>query len=444
MNARARQRWLRRLSGLAFYLLLGAAVGLAGWLSQDYQRNWDWTASGRNSLSEQSRTLLARLEAPLKITAFAPENPLLRKGITDLIEPYRQASPEIHFSFVDPQVEPELTRELGIQVAGELVIEYQGRREQLRRLTEQTLSNAIERLLHQGDQWIVYLSGHGERKLDGQANYDLGDFGKELGRKGYQVRRLELAGSPAIPENTALLVIAAPRVSPLAGEWALVRHYLDRGGDLLWLTDPDDPVDRAPLAQLLGIQVLPGTVVDSNAAALGIKEPGVALVTRYPDHPATRRFDRLSLYPRAAALEAKAPEGWTAQPLLQTLERTWTHSGPPEAQPSEGDRRGPLVIGYALSREAAGGQQRVLAIGDGDFLSSAYLGNAGNLDLGLNLVRWATGQDRLLNIPAKTAVDLELNLSRTALMAIGFGFLLVLPAGLALTGGIIWWRRRRR
>ena len=102
------------------------------------------------------------------------------------------------------------------------------------------------------------------------------------------------------------------------------------------------------------------------------------------------------------------------------------------------------MIGYALSRKAARGQQRVLVIGDGDFLSNAYLGNAGNLDLGLNLVRWATGQDRLLDIPAKTAVDLELNLSRTALIVIGFGFLLVLPAGLALTGGIIWWRRRRR
>jgi ABC-type uncharacterized transport system involved in gliding motility auxiliary subunit len=447
MTPPTRQRWLRRLNSLVFYLLLAAAVGLAGWLSLSYQLQWDWTASGRNSLSESTGTLLSRLEGPLEITAFAPESPVLRKGIADLVEPYRQARPDIRFGFVDPQLEPERTRTLGIKVAGELLVQYQGRREQLRRLSEQTLSNAIERLMRRGDQWVVYLNGHGERSLEGQANYDLGDFGKELQRKGFQVRELDLGATPDVPDNTALLVIAGPRVEPLAGEWKLVQDYLDRGGDLLWLTDPDDAVSRAPLARLFGVQVLPGMIIDRNAVALGIQDPAVALVTGYPEHPATRDFEQLTLFPQAAALETSVPEGWAAQPLLRTLERTWTHIGPVEPgripERAAADRLGPLSIGHALSRDGPRGEQRVLVIGDGDFISNAYLGNAGNLDLGLDLVRWAAGEDRLLNIPAKTAIDLELRLSRAALMVIGFGFLLVLPLALASTGALIAWRRRR-
>ena len=44
----------------------------------------------------------------------------------------------------------------------------------------------------------------------------------------------------------------------------------------------------------------------------------------------------------------------------------------------------------------------ILAIvGDGDFLSNAYLGNAGNLELGLRLLRWLSREDRMLKIPPR-------------------------------------------
>jgi hypothetical protein len=333
-------------------------------------------------------------------------------------------------------------------MAGELLVEYAGRREHLRRVSEESLTNAIQRLALQGERWIAYLQGHGERDLAGEANHDLGDFGAELARKGFEVRPLELAATPAIPGNAAVLVVAGPQVGLLPGEWRLIGEHLERGGNLLWLTDPDSPVDAGRLRALLGARALPGVVVDRNAAALGIREPGVALVTEYADHPATAGFERLTLFPRAAALEMDPPPGWEPSALLRTLERTWNETGPleddPQPDPDRGEREGPLVIGYALERRLDGAGQRALIIGDGDFLSNAFLGNVGNLDLGLNLVRWVAGEDRLLAIPARTAPDLELQLSRTALAVIGFGFLLVLPLGFALAGAALWLRRRRR
>ena len=442
------RRWYRWLDTILFYLLLVAAAALAGWLTTVYQWQWDWTSGGRNSLSETSRTLMQRLEHPLRITAFAPENPLLRERIAEVVERYRRSGGQVRFEFVDPETEPQRVRDLGIEVAGELLLSYQGRTEHLRTLSEVVMTNAIQRLALQGERWIAYLQGHGERDLAGEANFDLGDFGGELQRKGFEVRPLELAATPAVPDNVAMLVVAGPEANLLPPEWDTLQRFVTEGGHLLWLTDPDSAVEPTRLSELLGVRSLPGTVMDLNAAALGIRQPGVALVTDYPGHPAVERFDRLSLFPRAAALEAEPPDGWEATPVLQTLERTWNETGAIDGastrDPDQGERSGPLVIGYALERSHAGGSQRLLVLGDGDFLSNAFLGNAGNLDLGLRLFRWVAEEDRLLEIPANTAPDLDLQLSRTALAAIGFGFLLVVPLGLAATGAITWWRRRRR
>jgi len=448
MGAQTRARWARRTHGLVFYALLVAAVGLAGWLSLVHDLHWDWTASARNSLSEPSRQVLARLSGPLEIIAFAPPGGSLRKTLSEFVERYRRVRHDIHLRFVDPQTDPALSRKLHIQVSGELILQYQGRNAHLRQVTEQAFTDAVEGLAAQGERWVAYLTGHGERSLAGQANFDLGDFGAELTRKGFRLEALNLAAIAAIPRNTALLVLAGPRVDLLPGEWELIRRHIEAGQHLLWMTDPEAPIGAKAMKELLGVETLPGVVVDPNAAALGIGDPAIALVSSYPDHPATINLDRLSLFPHAAALESDPGVGWKAVPVLSTGERSWNETGPlkgtAERDPESGEREGPLVIGYALTRPREQGEQRVLLIGDGDFLSNAFLGNAGNLDLGLNLVRWASGRDRMLDIPAKTAPDLELALSRTATAVIGFGFLLVLPLALAGTGGLIWWRRRRR
>ena len=88
--------------------------------------------------------------------------------------------------------------------------------------------------------------------------------------------------------------------------------------------------------------------------------------------------------------------------------------------------------------------QRVIFIGDGDFLSNAYLGNGGNLDLGLNLFNWLGADDGFIDIPARTAPDLNFNLSPTMSLIIAFVPLAVIPVLLLATGFFVWRRRRLR
>ncbi len=86
----------------------------------------------------------------------------------------------------------------------------------------------------------------------------------------------------------------------------------------------------------------------------------------------------------------------------------------------------------------------MVVVGDGDFLSNAYLGNGGNLNLGMNIFNWLAHDDSFIAIPAKTAPDTSLNLSKIATGSIGLGFLIVLPLLLLGSGLVIWLKRRKR
>jgi ABC-type uncharacterized transport system involved in gliding motility auxiliary subunit len=172
----------------------------------------------------------------------------------------------------------------------------------------------------------------------------------------------------------------------------------------------------------------------------------MALVPRYPEHPVTSDFELVTLYPHSAALEYTEAGPWKSTALLATLSRSWNETGllqgEIERNQEQGEQAGPLTIGVALERETEAKQQRILVIGDGDFLSNSFLGNSGNLDLGLNIFRWLSGDDQLLNIPARTAPDRNLELSPTASAVISLGFLFALPLLFLAAGLLIWWRRR--
>ena len=446
-----------QFQNLIFVTGLLILMGLLAWLSTRYNLDADWTSSGRNTLSIDSRQLLDQMPDGIHITAFATENALVREHIRDLIGRYQRYKPNVELSFVNPDAEPDRIRELDITLDGELLVAYQGRSEKLQSLSEQTLTNTLLRIARQKQRRVSFLSGHGERDPLGQANHDLGKFGQLLEQKGIVLDSLKLAETPEIPADTNLLVVADPRVKLLPGEIHLVHRYVQDGGNLLWLAEPGTIAGLEPVAEALGIEFLPGTIVDATTQLFGIDNPAFALIPEYPMHPVTREMNSLTLYPQATALDVSAAQGWQSEPLLTTLERAWTEIGPISGtirfDEDSDERMGPLDIGFVFSRlmgkkeageEEDASEQRVIVIGDADFLSNAYLGNGGNVELGLNLFNWLNHDDQFIAVTARTAGDVNLELSKTAQIIIGFGFLFGLPLLLLSAGAAIWWRRRNR
>ncbi len=426
--------------------LLAAVIGLYQ-LAAHYPTQLDVTQNALNSLEPGSVDALHQLQGPVSITVYATEQDAqlgdIRKFVREFVALYQRYKPDISLSFVDPLKQPEAMRKAKIQGNGEMVVEFEGRREHLTTLNEQTLSSALLRLAHSKEQLLMYLSGHGERKLDGAANHDLGEFGKRLQQNGYRIASLNLTQAQAVPDNVSVLVVTHPQLKIGSGEMLKLQRYIERGGNLLWLLDAEPLRGLEPLAERLGILLSPGIVIDPAAQEMDAPA-NWALGSGYPPHPVTRDFDLITVFPFARALGQQGPQDWQTHTLVEGAARGWVSehtSGKPNFDKSR-DVPGPVDLALALQRDIAAHEQRIVVVGSGSFLANAYSGNGGNLDLGVNIVNWLANEERLITLQPHAAKDAKLVLSQRQLRFLSVSLLVVLPL-LFIAVGIWMWRRRK-
>ena len=448
MNHAPRAKWQLRFANAIFVVLFLVAVGLLQWASREYHWQFDLTQNQRYSLSPASVTAIGRLAGPVKITGYASERGQTRAAIRQVIERFQNFKSDLALDFVDPDREPERVRSAGIRFDGEIVIAYGEARETIAptSLSEENLTNAFTRLGHRGERWLVFLTGHGERSPERQANFDVSTWSAQLGKRGFKTRSLALGETPKVPQNTTALVIAGPRTRLLAGESNAISEFLQRGGTLLWLLDPGPLYGIEPVAELLGIEVQPGVIVDAASQRLA-GDLTALIIANYGSHPIVRNFNQSTVFPQAAGLSVQPPQGWKSEALLDTSARAWSETGSlnGELRLDKGkDIPGPLTLGVALTREIEGREQRVVVVGDGDFLSNSIVANGGNLELGMSIANWLSQDDAYVNVPVRTARDRGLSLSKNQEVIIGSLFLVLLPLALLGAGIGIWWRRRRR
>jgi len=433
------QNWL-------FVVLLVAFAGMLSWVARDYRKEWDVSQNARNTLSEPTVAMLRELNGPVTITSYATAQEDLRKVVRDFLAPYQRVKPDIAISFVDPREQPKLAQAAGVQVNGELVVEFGRRSENIATLTEQAFANVLMRLARGQERLVMSLDGHGERKLNGEGNHDLGLFGKQLENKGFRIGLLNLSLAQEVPENLQVMVIASPKVDLLAPEVQKIKRWIDRGGSLLWLIDQEPIRGMQPIADIFGLVLNAGTVVDPSAQLINAS-PTMAVATGYGQHPIARNFTLNTILPFARSITVDDSRDWRDTPLIEVAPRGWLEMSPigQSITFDKGkDTPGPITVGLALERTLNDKPQRVVIVGSGHFLANQYVGLVGNMDLGINIVNWLAGDDNLITVQPRATLDSGLTLSRTSMMIIVYGFLVLLPLAFLVTGGVIWWRRRRR
>lgn len=437
-----------------------AIIVVAQALSARYTFRYDLTRNQRFSLAPQTVSVLQALDKDVSVYAFFQSGSPAEHGASDLLEQFVHRSGRIEYEIIDPDQRPRAAKEKDVYAFGTTVVESGPRRKTLPQLTEETLLNAVVQVTRDTVKVVCFVRGHGEREpSDGERDgYSIAAAALE--REGLNVRSLSLFEAPSVPEDCALLVVAAPRRDYRESEIGKVEEYLDRGAPALFLIEPH--IDLPLLEGLLGrfgIRVNDDAVVDPYSRVFG-GDYSVAVVTEYEPHPITRDFTLATFFPsaRSVALSGGGAEGVSAAYLARTGKNAWGETDLElidrgQAVRSEEDNLGPVAVAAVARRlpasdaaggDGGGGETRVAVFGDADFAANSSFHLSGNADLFLNVVDYLTEDEDLISIRPKSALGDRLFLSASQGRFIFLVSVVLLPAAVLGFGVTVWVKRRRR
>jgi ABC-type uncharacterized transport system involved in gliding motility auxiliary subunit len=443
-----------------FVVLFIALIFLLGFVANQYKFAKDITQANRNTLTTGSINVLKQMQGPITLTVFASEDDVnngdtFRQGIINFMARYQRTKPDINVKFISPIKEPKLAQENGIKEDGEVVVEYQKRSEHIKPpFAEQEMTNLFMRLSRTSQQAVMYLDGHGERNLIGLKNNDVGEFGKQLESKGLKFANLNLTIEPEVPLNGSMLVIASPQknISPI--EAKKIKKFLESGGNLLWLLDDNNFHGLDEIATYLGLSVSSGQVIDPADRSEGSNE-NIAYASSYGEHAITKNFMLGTRFSNAHEVNAKGTldNGWEVSKLIEVSPNGWLESTQVMANQKSTfdkskDKPGPINIAVALQRVYGKKGQRVVVVGNGNFLSNTFIINGGNLDLGINMINWLSGDDNLISIQPMPLKDVNVTIPDNKISfiiawTIFHSFQYFIPIGFFVVGILFWFKRRK-
>ena len=424
-------------------VLIFIAVGVGAWLTQKYHWVFDWTRDNRNSLTEISQNILVELNDPVLMTVLARNSAQERKAFRRDIEKYQRYKSDITLVFLDPKKDIEQANSLHLQNHGELRIDYQDRYEILEKISEKDISNALQRISRVEKPIVAFLSGHGERSVFNEDKQGYSTLKEKLEASGVHVLELNLLKTTVIPDNISVLAIAAPQAALLQGEEKLITEFVSKGGNLVWLHEPDGNSVLPNLLQEFGLDWIQGTILDANQelrSILGIQHPAIVPVVEYQAHSITKNLKNQTLFPFAVGIELSDQTAWHTQPLFYSLPRAWSETGSLRGKSlvfssEDGDTAGPILMAVTLTRQLPSQRfQRVTVIGDSDFIANSHIGYGDNLTLGMSVLQWLVHDEQRISLLPYQPPDISIEFTNVSIAVLAASYLLFVPLLILVTG----------
>ena len=444
------------VSAAVYTVVFIAVLVVSNIFSTLYHQRWDLTESRVYSLSPQTVKLLGGLKQDLVVHGFFEkgENP----KASDLMKSYAYASPHVKFTAVDPDRHPELVKQYKITNLNTLHINYGNESTNITDPTEENVTNAIIKLTKATKKNVLFLTGHGEPKLDdkeGPQGYAAAKAALE--NENYQVKEILLATQEKVPEDTSLLIVAAPEKALDGHELEAITAYLKNGGRLFVLL-PQAPED-AGLKGLLknwGMEVGDDVVVDQQIRLFQGPTLGVEPIadTYNTAHPITRDFKERTIFPLVRSVEPVKNDNVDSTWLVRTSETSWAEKDingifkQGRASLGPDDKKGPIPIAIAATAQLKKlgvekpGDTKVVAVGTAAFGNNRYINIFFNRDFFLNAANWLVGQEEMISIRSRSIRASRVQLTDRESAAIFYVSFLILPEILLLIGLAVWWRRR--
>lgn len=433
-------------------LVLGvlAILVVINFLGYQHKKRFDLTSEMLYTLSDQTKQIVGGLKQDVNIVRFS-KTPDPR--VDEFMSEYEALGKHLKFQNVDPQEKPDVARKYGAQHIGDIIVASGPRKETLETtpdsgIDESDLTSAIMKVTRDKQKTVCFVTGHGEKPIDGTGanSYSTADEG--LKKEGYNVTSVNLVSQNGVPSTCDALVIDGPTQPYFPQETAMVEKYLNDGGKALIEVDPETDPKLDSIFQAWNINVGNNVVIDASGMGrlLGAG-PGIPLVVDYGTSPITKNLERhMTFYPlaRTVSIADKNKTEPDDVELLKTSPQSFTT---PKLErevkyDAKTDTAGPLSLGVAGSRKVGDKSARLVVVGDSDFASNQAIGQASNGDLFYNTVDWLTQDENLISIRPKRTADRQIVLTAAQATGLKWLDLFFLPGIVIISGIFIWWKRR--
>ena len=446
------------LSGVCFILLNTIMIQIA------VRKNLvtDLTYQNLFTLSEESNSFLQELATPVQITCLNSRDEG-DPNVNEILDRYAAGSSMLSVEWVSLIEHPELASEYEAKGtplnAGSLIIRTEAQERiltstDLYELTspdgvsvsvtafqaEQKLTSAIAAVT--GDRHNVsILQGHDEEISEG--------FEHLLTDSCFDLSSVTLSVQD-IPENTDLLLMAAPRRDYTPQELEKIDSFLGHGGTLL--------VFLPPFAELSNLS---GFFSEWGITPLWtlIREPELFyqadtnLLPSYAAHIINDYFAHNAVFlvfPQTQAFLTQDVPGHTVSPVLLSTSTAQAGTGsanaPAAAAPAASAAAAPFILAAASEAARTAGSGKLFISGSSAVWDDALLAtNAfANREFLVQVLGWALPAAQLFSIPSKSLVSQPLAITDKAALLWTIGSAVLIPLTLLAAGLVIHIRRRKR
>ena len=155
-----RQTRLGTIAGTTVVVVLALLIGV-NYLASRRNKRWDLTANKQFSLSDQTRQILQKLDAPIAVRVF--DQPAQFDRFRDRLNEYRYVSKQVSVEYVDMDKQPVEATKNQVQAYGTVVFAYKDRTERVVSSDEQQLTNGLIKVISGKQRKVYFLQGHGEK-----------------------------------------------------------------------------------------------------------------------------------------------------------------------------------------------------------------------------------------------------------------------------------------
>lgn len=257
----------------------------------------DLTKEQLYSLTEESKEKIAALPETDKFQVYLFDYDEAN-AIVDMADQYAKVNPNITVEVINSTERADLVSKYEAQsgmvviVAGEknktfsyydfYSYDYNSGKEL--NVIEERLTNGLIALSSKGKITPVYvLTGHNERSI----TQDLSILKMYLELENYELKELDLLTAQNVPEDCKNLIIASPEKDFTDYEANAIKAYIERGGNILWLSNPLSIEGEAPciksILDLFGVTIRQdGLVMEQDTSRMVMGRPDVILTTVEP------------------------------------------------------------------------------------------------------------------------------------------------------------------